>query len=57
MDMDDLIAEGQRLFSQTKFDEAAAVFTKALEIDPDDVGLLVTGAFERLNNFISGFFG
>lgn len=42
MDMDDLIAEGQRLFSQTKFDEAAAVFTKALEIDPDDVGLLVT---------------
>ncbi len=42
MDMDDLIAEGQRLFSQTKFDEAAAVFTKALEMDPDDVGLLVT---------------
>jgi tetratricopeptide (TPR) repeat protein len=41
MDMDDLIAEGQRLLSQTKFDEAAAVFAKALELDPDDVGLLV----------------
>jgi len=41
MDLDDLIAEGQRLLSQTKFDEAAAVFAKALEHDPDDVGLLV----------------
>lgn len=41
MELDDLVAEGQRLLSQTKFDEAAAVFAKALEVVPDDVGLLV----------------
>ncbi len=41
MDLDDLIAEGQRLLSETKFDEAAAVFTKALELEPDNAGLHV----------------
>ena len=42
MDKDDLIAEGQRLLSQTKFEEAAAVFSQALASDPDDAGLLVS---------------
>jgi len=41
MDKDDLIAEGQRLLSQTKFEEAAAVFGQVLAAEPDDVGLLV----------------
>jgi tetratricopeptide (TPR) repeat protein len=41
MDKDDLIAEGQRLLSQTKFEEAAAAFGEALAADPDDGGLLV----------------
>jgi len=41
MDIDDLIAEGQRLLSQTKFDEAAAAFGTALAAEPDNVGLLV----------------
>jgi len=41
MELDDLIAEGQRLLSQTKFEEAAAVFGAALALDPDDVGLHV----------------
>lgn len=41
MEMDDLIAEGQRLLSQTKFEEAAAVFGHALTLAPDDVGLRV----------------
>ena len=41
MDKDDLIAEGQRLLSQTKFEEAAAAFGQALAAEPDDPGLLV----------------
>ncbi len=41
MDNDDLIAEGQRLLSQMKFEEAAAAFGEALAADPDDVGLRV----------------
>ena len=41
MEMDDLISEGQRLLSQTKFEEAAAVFGEALAMAPEDIGLLV----------------
>ncbi len=41
MDKDDLIAEGQRLLSQTKFEEAAATFSEALAADPADAGVLV----------------
>jgi len=40
MDKDDLIAEGQRLLSQMKFEEAAATFSAAMAADPDDPGLL-----------------
>lgn len=40
MDRDDLIAEGQRLLSQTKFEEAAAAFGQALAAGPEDAGLL-----------------
>lgn len=42
MDKEELIAEGQRLLSETKFEEAAAAFGAALSADPDDVGLLVS---------------
>ena len=42
MERDDLIAEGQRLLSQTKFEEAAAAFGEALASGPDDAGLLVS---------------
>lgn len=41
MKRDDLIAEGQRLLSQTKFEEAAAAFGEALAAGPEDVGVLV----------------
>lgn len=41
MDKDDLIAEGQRLLSQTKFEEAAAAFSEALAGNPADPGLFV----------------
>jgi tetratricopeptide (TPR) repeat protein len=41
MDREDLIAEGQRLLSQTKFEEAAAVFGGLVASDPDDAGLRV----------------
>ena len=40
MDKDDLIAEGQRLLSQTKFEEAAVAFDQALALDPADPSLL-----------------
>jgi tetratricopeptide (TPR) repeat protein len=40
MDQDDLIAEGQRLLSQTKFEEAAAAFSAAVAADPENPGLL-----------------
>ncbi|HEY6001030.1 MAG TPA: tetratricopeptide repeat protein [bacterium] len=42
MDIDDLIAEGQRLLSQTKFEEAAAAFTSALAATPDNPTLLAS---------------
>jgi tetratricopeptide (TPR) repeat protein len=42
MDIDDLIAEGQRLLSQTKFEEAATAFTGALAAAPDSPVLLAS---------------
>ncbi|HWR98032.1 MAG TPA: tetratricopeptide repeat protein [Candidatus Methanoperedens sp.] len=42
MDLDDVIAEGQRLLSQTKFEEAAVAFTTALAGAPDNPVLLAS---------------
>ena len=48
MDIEDLIAEGQRLLSQMKFEEAAATFDAALAADPANPILLASrGSFHR----------
>jgi Flp pilus assembly protein TadD len=42
MEIEDLVAEGQRLLSQMKFEEAAAVFSTAVAADPANPGLLAS---------------
>jgi tetratricopeptide (TPR) repeat protein len=42
MEIDDLIAEGQRLLSQMKFEEAAAAFDAAVAADPANPVLLAS---------------
>ena len=42
MEIDDLIAEGQRLLSQMKFEEAAAAFSDAVAADPGNPLLLAS---------------
>lgn len=42
MDIEDLIAEGQRLLSQMKFEEAAATFDAAVAADPANPVLLAS---------------
>lgn len=42
MEIEDLVAEGQRLLSQMKFEEAAAAFDAAVKASPDDPVLLAS---------------